>query len=433
MRFKVWGGHEGMLNDDPWNTDLSSDKKQDSHVPGRGVPSSKKRQGVQLASVIIAIAVMVSVITTVFGMTGILTGNINNSASPDGDADNYDDFHDYFDNYYQSGTSSGINYLPMTEPDAGAEMTLISGDGGRLSLQDIYEKCSVSIVAITSSVDGNEYSWGTGIILTEDGYIITNSHVLDDSDFAVVTLSDDREYPAMLVGYDALSDIAVIKIDCTGLTPAEFGSSSELRVGDDVVAIGNPLGEELRGTMTNGIISAINRDINMDGNEMTLIQTNAAINGGNSGGALVDMSGRVIGITNMKIISYYTSIEGIGFAIPTGTVKPVVDEIMQNGYVSGRPGIGVTVGSIPESAQLKYDMPDGVYVSEVAFGSGAETAGILPGDVITAADGAKVTTIADLNSIKSTKGIGDTIWLTVWRDGDEFDIEVELRDSALFG
>ncbi len=132
----------------------------------------------------------------------------------------------------------------------------------------------------------------------------------------MVKLHDDREFPAMLVGHDAFSDIAVIKVDCTGLIPAEFGESAGLRVGDDVVAIGNPLGEELRGTMTNGIVSAINRDINMDGSYMTLIQTNAAINGGNSGGALIDMRGRVVGITNMKMVSYYSSIEGIGLPSP---------------------------------------------------------------------------------------------------------------------
>ena len=343
-----------------------------------------------------------------------------------------DDYRDYFDGLYGSGASTGTNNLERTEPDPDVELSF-TPRGEELSLGEIYDGLLPSIVSITAAIDGEAYSMGTGVIFTEDGYIITNSHVLDGADELTIVLHDDREFSAMLVGYDSLSDIAVVKIDCTGLAAAPFGDSSDLRVGDEVAAIGNPLGEEFRGTMTNGIVSAINREVYYDGNYMTLIQTNAAINEGNSGGALIDMSGRVIGITNMKMISYGSSIEGIGFAIPSSSVKTVVDEIMDSGHVAGRPGIGVTVGTIPQEALWGYDLPSGVYVTEVSPGSGAEAAGVLAGDIIVAADGVEIYSNSDLNGIKAEHLVGDYIVLTIWRDGEVFDLDVEIMDmNSLF-
>ena len=447
MAFGGWNSREGVRPEDPWNTRDPSEQRisQCKHAPEPELKGSKLVRPKQksILSLIVVIAVIiaallaVSLIAMVFS-TGSGSFGSNTPFIPSADATaglpgDYSSFEEFLENYFQSGSGSGVNYLDQTDPAPGRSLILSTRAAEHLSIQDIYEKCIPSIVAITAELDGDYYSWGTGVIFSEDGYIITNSHVLDDAVNATVTLYDDRDYPAMLVGYDSLSDIAVIKIDCTGLTPAEFVSSEGLRVGDDVVAIGNPMGEELRGTMTSGIISAINRQVYTDGNTMTLIQTNAQINEGNSGGALIDMSGRVIGITNMKMVSYVSSIEGLGFAIPTSTVKPVVDEILDSGYVAGRPGIGVTVGAVPAETQSEYGVPAGVYVSEVTVGSGAEAAGICPGDIITVANGIEVYTSADLNAVKGELDVGDWITLTVWRDGEYADFDVELLDmNTLF-
>ena len=191
------------------------------------------------------------------------------------------------------------------------------------------------------------YNWGTGVILSADGLILTNTHVIEGCDSAKVTLFDDREFEAKLIGADTISDIAVLKIEAAGLPAAEFGESGSLVVGDPVAAIGNPLGETFRSTLTDGIISAIERGISYKGRTMTLLQTNTALNEGNSGGALFNMYGQVVGITNMKMMSSYSSIEGIGFAIPSATVREVVNSIVRFGEVRGRPSIGITVGAIP--------------------------------------------------------------------------------------
>ena len=213
----------------------------------------------------------------------------------------------------------------------------------------MYDRCANSVVAITSYAGDGVYMWGSGIIMTSDGYILTNAHVLEGAAESTVTLWDDREYSASLVGSDSASDIAVIKINAVGLTPAEFCADT-VRVGEAVAAIGNPLGPELRGTMTNGIISALSRDISYTNHPMTLIQTNVAINEGNSGGPLLNMYGQVVGMTSMKLVSAYTSssIDGIGFAIPVDTIKQIADTLIENGRVVGRPALGLSLIHISE-------------------------------------------------------------------------------------
>ena len=208
-------------------------------------------------------------------------------------------------------------------------------EGEGMRLQDIYRKVIPSIVSIQATVAKGTLqgvSQGTGILMSGDGYLITNAHVIDGAFRVDVSLEDGRGFQAKLVGSDSTTDLAVLKIEAEGLTPAAFGDSEDMVVGDAVVAIGNPMGEELRGTMTDGILSAINRDMEVDGNPMTLLQTTAALNTGNSGGALVNDQGQVIGITNMKLVSTdadSNTLEGLGFAIPTATVKPVVDSLIQ--------------------------------------------------------------------------------------------------------
>ena len=347
----------------------------------------------------------------------------------------FDDYRDFFDHYYDaSNTITGENDIPRAElePDVRLTTAPVPDETEELTLRELYERCIPSVVGITAMVpDGSGYFWGTGIILTEDGYIVTNTHILDGTDSVTVTLWDDRELEAKLVGADNVSDLAVLKVEAEGLTPAEFCGTA-VSVGDAVAALGNPLGEELRGTLTDGIISAINRDVSYNSHSMTLLQTNAAINEGNSGGPLFNMYGQVVGITNMKMMgtSAYSAIEGIGFAIPTSTIQEVVNQLLRNGRVTGRAAIGVTIGPIPEDAAAAYSLPDGLYVVSVAEGSDAAAKGLAEGDVITAIDGQGVTTTAQVGEIIAGLEVGDTITMTVYRNGETFDVEVALVETS---
>lgn len=319
--------------------------------------------------------------------------------------------------------------LTISETPDYSESIESENPDGSLSLQEIYEKVIPSVVSITSTLSDGAAT-GTGIIMSEDGYIITNYHVIEDALSLSVLLQDDTEYTAALVGGDETSDLAVLKIDAEDLTPAEFGDSDKLRVGDEVVAIGDPLGTELRGTMTNGIISAINRDLVVDDRTMTLIQTNAALNSGNSGGPLINCYGQVIGINTMKISSYYSAVEGLGFAIPISSAKPIIDELIESGYVSGRPAIGITILSgLSDTVRAYYDYPEGVIVQSVQENSYAAAQGLQPGDVITAMDGVAVTTADELQALLKNYNAGDTVRLTIWRDGETIDLGITLMDA----
>ena len=342
-----------------------------------------------------------------------------------------DDWNDYLDNYYQVTESKDAEIkLPRAELVPDFKVAISSDRGKGLSLQELYDQCSKSIVAIKGYQDGVDgYYWGSGIILSKDGLILTNTHVIENCDTASVTLFDNSSYDAALVGADSTSDIAVLRIEATGLTPASFGDSAELAIGDKVAAIGNPLGETFRMTLTDGIISAIDRGISYNGHSMTLLQTNTAINEGNSGGALFNMYGQVIGVTNMKMMSSYSSIEGIGFAIPSSTIAAVADSLMQYGEVRGRTAIGITVGAIPENVTSHYDLPTGLYVSAVEEKSDAAAKGIQQGDIITAVNGNPASATSDILTVKNTLGVGDTITFTIWRDGETFDVDVTLVDE----
>lgn len=342
-----------------------------------------------------------------------------------------DDWNDYLDNYYQVTENKDAEIkLPRAELVPDFKVAISSDRGKELSLQELYDQCSKSIVAIKGYQDGVDgYYWGSGIILSKDGLILTNTHVIENCDTASVTLFDNSSYDAALVGADSTSDIAVLRIEATGLTPASFGDSAELAIGDKVAAIGNPLGETFRMTLTDGIISAIDRGISYNGHSMTLLQTNTAINEGNSGGALFNMYGQVIGVTNMKMMSSYSSIEGIGFAIPSSTIAAVADSLMQYGEVRGRTAIGITVGAIPENVTSHYDLPTGLYVSAVEEKSDAAAKGIQQGDIITAVNGNPASATSDILTVKNTLSVGDTITFTIWRDGETFDVDVTLVDE----
>ena len=342
-----------------------------------------------------------------------------------------EDWADFFASYYDptESTIENIGIERMTLPLDFA-LQIREPEGEELTLQELYATCADSIVGIAASADGDTgYSWGTGVILSSDGLILTNTHVINDTDKATVTLYNNEEYEAKLVGADVISDIAVLKIEAKNLPAAVFGPSGDLQVGDPVAAIGNPLGEEFRSTLTNGIVSAIERGVNYNGRTMTLLQTNTALNEGNSGGALFNMHGQVVGITNMKMMASYSSIEGIGFAIPSTTVQTVVASLVQYGEFRGRPAIGITVGGIPDAAKEHYELPAGLYVTAVSEGSDAEKQGILPGDIVTAVNGTPVTTTEEINAMKQDLNVGDSMDFTIWREGESFTVTVKLVDT----
>lgn len=317
--------------------------------------------------------------------------------------------------------------LTLTETPASPEMP---GDAG-LTLQQIYKKVIPSVVSITSTTYSGVAS-GTGIIMSSDGYIITNDHVIDGAVSIEILTSDDQIFSAGLVGSDQTSDLAVLKVDAKNLVAAEFGDSEQIEVGDSVVAIGDPLGRELRGTMTDGIISAINRDLRVNGRSMTLMQTNAALNNGNSGGPLINGFGQVIGINTMKMSSYYSgaTVEGLGFAIPISTAKPIIDELIDQGHVSGRPAIGITGRVLPNAAQVYYRLPKGIYVDTVDENSDAYQQGISVGDIITAIEGEPVSTMDELNAVKNQFVAGDVVTLTIYHSGEWVDVDIVLMDAA---
>ncbi len=341
---------------------------------------------------------------------------------------------DFFSSFFTPAESYDVNIGADTYEGKLDQRLELSENGTKLlTLQELYAKCSPSVVTIVTYQNKlTEFGMGTGIIISSDGLIMTNTHVIDDCDRITVKLSNDDLYEALLVGADASSDIAILKIDASSLPVAEFGNSDTLQVGEEVAAIGNPLSESFRSTLTNGIISGIDRGVNYNGRTMTVLQTNTALNNGNSGGPLYNMYGKVIGVTNMKMASsVYSSVEGIGFAIPSNNAISIANALIANGEVRGRTSIGITVGSVPDNAAEQYKIPFGLYVTDVTAGSDAEAKGILPGDIITHVNGKEVRTTQDILDAKEGLLVGDSMIFTIYRDdtGKTFDVEVVLMDT----
>lgn len=296
-------------------------------------------------------------------------------------------------------------------------------NGQELSTVEISKKVGPAVVGITSQIQSGMSIFGTtttsegsgsGIIISSDGYIVTNNHVIDGATKVTVTLNTGSVYDAKIIGKDEKTDLAVIKIESKeDLTVAELGDSTALEVGEKAVAIGNPLGMEFFGSTTQGIISAVNRTITVENRTMNVIQTDAAINSGNSGGALVNSYGKVIGINAVKISS--SSVEGMGFAIPISEAMPVISDLMQYGYVKGRPVIGISSRDVTEYMSARQGWPRGVQVMSVQQGSGAEVAGLEQGDIITKADGKEVKSTDELNKIKDSHKPGEFINVEVYK------------------
>ncbi len=285
----------------------------------------------------------------------------------------------------------------------------------------------------------NPVGTGTGVVFSEDGYIVTNAHVIYDSQSGmglaknIEVLVEDDTYTAEVIGYDVDCDLAVVKINAEGLISAEFGNSDKLNLGEDVTAIGNPLGLDLMNTVTKGIVSGLNRNITINDKSMSLIQTDTAINEGNSGGPLINKYGQVIGINSSKMSSSGlggASIEGICFAIPSNKVVSVMDDFMNYGYVKGKPQLGISCRDVTAEISQMYDMPLGVYVVEVTEGSAAEKAGLKKSDIITAVDDVKVETAAELTAQKNLHVAGDEIELTYMRNGEEMTATLILDEMT---
>jgi serine protease Do len=322
-------------------------------------------------------------------------------------------------------------YLERAELTDQVQMELVGQEGlEELSYEEIYADNINSVVSLRCYLGDGTGCTGTGIILSEDGYLVTNEHVIESAEECVVVLQDDTTYEAQLVGMDEESDLAVLKIDAHGLTPAVFGDAEEMVVGNACVAIGNPLGETFRGTMTTGIISALNRNVSVSGHYMTLIQTDCAINSGNSGGPLINLYGQVIGICNMKMMSTSTTVEGLGFAIPTNTVKTIVNKLLSQGEVV-RAMLGITAYNLDQSQCRSYGIDGGIMVVQVSSEADAYAKGIRNGDVIIAANGIPISSVNQLNTMKADMSPGDVLTLTLLRDGEELDVDVILMEQSV--
>ena len=380
-------------------------------------PRKKKHTGLWIFLGIMAVVAVVVVLAAIFWQRG-------------------DGYHDSYDGSDDNDASSIVDIfgdhrttIPRyTDYDPTLKLDIVSGHGPELTAQEVYAKVNPATVLVVAE-QGESASVGTGVIMTADGYVITNAHVISGGESCWVVLASGMDYTAQLVGYDTDEDLAVLKLeDAQDLQTAEFGDSDLAVVGDRVYAIGNPLGIELRGTLTDGILSAINRDVELEGRTLNVLQTTAALNNGNSGGPLINRYGQVIGINTLKMSGTgapdEATVEGLGFALPISSASFVINDIIANGKFHGTPTLGIMVAT--------YDTEDGgtiVVAVEVNAGSSAEEAGMEPGDIILAVNGQDISTTAELMAIRRQHAIGDTLTMTVLRDGETLNIPVVLRSN----
>lgn len=404
-----------------WNYE---DYQQTPKAEGKHA-GKKKNKGLKVFAGIMCAILCVGVVSLAGYGTYALVSNQQDQQSAEATTEGTDEQN-------QSSTTLVLNDKPSTS-NSSASVDLSEGE---LTITERAEKVLPSTVGIVSyiqnqqSIFGGEQSQGSGIIISADGYIVTNEHVISGATSIKVVLQDDSEYNATLVGSDERTDLAVLKIDATGLTPAEFGNSDQMQIGEQVIAIGNPGGLELAGTVTVGYVSAVNRSITTtNGNTVNCVQTDAAINPGNSGGALVDMNGRVVGINSSKIAA--TEYEGLGFAIPSDTVQPIVSDLMEYGYVQDRPMLGIT-GQYLNALQAAWNnVPSGFLVGEVNSEE-ATRSGLQANDIITAIGDTQVTSAGTIATYIADMKPGDTVTLTVYRysTGQSLQIDLVLSENT---
>ena len=340
------------------------------------------------------------------------------------------DGYPYFDGdyYWETEGETPAETTIARYPTGGPVRLVLTEEhsGQPLTAGEIYGKVNPAVVTVLGEQRGS-YSVGTGVIFSEDGYIITNYHVISGCSACTVLVTDrygvDTRYPANLVGYDEDNDLAVLKIEALDLPVAEFGVSDDLAVGDRVYAIGNPLGLELRNTLTDGLVSAIDRDVDVEGVTMTLIQTNAALNSGNSGGPLINQYGQVVGINTIKMMSGEDTIEGLGFAIPISLAVRWVNEMIQYGEIQPQPVLGLSISLIPETLP---DGEQGLEIVEVTPGLSGDKAGILVGDYIVSFAGQEVKSTSEILAIRRELQVGDLVPVRIWRNGEYLDLTMEM-------
>ena len=396
---------------------------QPTPLPGRrraGAPPvrRKKRRGLTIFLVCMLVLAVLSGAVTALWYNGVF--------------DRYDSYgDDRFEHrddpgYYESDShgETTIKRLPNTDQ---VKLRYNEGHGEVLTIQEIYQKVNPSTVTVLTGMDDGSAMVGTGVIFTADGYVLTNAHVIAGGSECYVVLDTGEDYRARLLGLDEEKDLAVIKIDASGLPAAEFGDSDALSVGDPVYAIGNPLGVELRGTLTDGIVSAINRDVAVDGVTMKHIKPNAALNNGNSVGPLITDYGQVVGINTMKMGSSSTmSVEGLGFAIPISSTAYMINDLIAYGEIRGEVMIGISVQTTPVTLDSGETA---LRVVEVTPGSPGDEAGIQKEDLLLTADGETLTKSTDLLRVRRRHEAGETLTLTYERGGKRYTAEVVLRES----
>ena len=382
-------------------------KRQESPLPAK----RKKRKGLWIFMGCLCVALVLAV-------AAFVLSRAQNRAH------DRDRFEEYYGEIFEELEPKEVT-IPTWPTGRGVELTVLREHGEPLTAQEIYRLVNPSVVQVMVEV-GNKMSLGTGVIFTEDGYILTNYHVVEGGSDCYIALDTGKSYQASYVAGDPVSDLAVLKVDGRGLPAAEFGESDLLTVGDKVYAIGNPLGYELWGTMTDGIVSAVDRDVQVDGRTMTLIQTNAALNSGNSGGPLINEYGQVVGLNVIKMSSSYFSIEGLGFAIPSATMDRVVDDLLASGETQLQPVLGLCVRL--EATRLS-DRSQGLEVVEITPGGAADRAGVQVGDYVLSAAGHPLETSEDLLWVRRQKRLGDELDMTLWRDGEIVEVTLSLQES----
>ena len=370
----------------------------DDPAGGTSEKPKKKNRGLLALTIVLAVAFVLT--ATGFAGYAMYKSGVFGGETTSGDTNGTNDKADI-----------ALNDKPATSDSASAD--------GKMTTQDIAKKVRPSVVGVVTYSRQTAFQasgQGSGIIMSDDGYIVTNAHVVDGADSIRVVLNNDEEYTARLIGSDTKTDLAVVKINAKNLTKATFGNSSQVEVGETVVAIGNPGGLEFAGSVTQGIVSAVDRNVSglsNSGYSLKCIQTDAAINPGNSGGALVNLYGQVIGINSSKIAA--TEYEGIGFSIPINEAKPIIDNLMSNGYVKDRVKIGITFQEIDESLARLNEIPSGLYVVDVDRTLDVYKKGVQKGDIITKIDGKAVSDSESVTNILKKKKPGQTVKLTIYR------------------
>ncbi len=411
-------------DDDLWDSALTSPEEK----PRRRRARRRKRRSPRWPNLLLSVLV------------GVLAGVILCRAgqymayrtwlTENGDAYGDDFDYDYGDVETNDETSDEYSLPLYTGDSSGLTVTLNDPGEAELTAAELYEQELPATVSITVYA-GSSAAYGSGMILTADGYVLTCAHVIEDSERATVTTSDGAAYEATLVGSDAQTDLAVLKIEAKGLTAVTFADSEQLTIGETVYAIGDPLGPQFRSSLTEGIISGLNRQVSSNGYSMTLIQTTAAVNSGNSGCALFNSRGQVVGVVNMKMSSSSAtaSIDNMGLAVPSATVKEIVETLATEGAVS-RAVLGISCYAVSSVTAQVYGIPEGLWVATIDSASDCAAQGLQVDDIITQVNGENVSTVTDFQTVTSDLEVGNTVTLTVWREPETETDEADGSASA---